>query len=132
MAEVSSGNPMRSPLIACLLSFCALALVVLHEYFGWFPAMAHWLLPDEPLPRFGDFALMLAMVFWAGCCLVIVFPSFMDRDGLWYVSGFATCLALVFLAAISARLGLLQNFSSLALLAFASNASSRAQSGGAH
>ena len=123
---------MRSPLIGCLLSFCALALVVLHGYFGWFPAMAHWLLPGEPLPRFGDFALMFAMVFWAGCCLVIVVPSFMDRDGLWYVSGFATCLSLVFLAAISARLGLLQNFSSLALLAFASRASTKAQSGVTH
>ena len=94
--------------------------------------MAHWLLPGEPLPRFGDFALMFAMVFWAGCCLVIVVPSFMDRDGLWYVSGFATCLSLVFLAAISARLGLLQNFSSLALLAFASRASTKAQSGVTH
>lgn len=123
---------MRSPLIGCLLSFCALALVVLQEYFGWFPAMAHWLLPDEPLPRFGYFALMLAMVFWAGCCLVIIFPSFMERDGLLYVSGFAACLSLIFLAAISARLGLLQNFSALAFLAFASKAPTKAQSGVTH
>lgn len=123
---------MRSPLIGCLLSFFAFAFLVLHDYFGWFPGVAYWLLPGEPLPRLGGFVLMLAMVFWAGCCLVIVFPSFMDRDGLCYVSGFATCLALVFLAAISARLGLLQNLSSLALLAFASKASSGAPSAATH
>lgn len=123
---------MRSPLFGCLLSFCALALVVLHEAFAWFPAIAHWLLPGEPLPRFGYFALMFALVFWAGCCLVIVFPSLMERDGLWFVSGFAFCLSLVFLAVISARLGLLQNFSALALLAFASKVPPRAKSGATH
>lgn len=120
---------MRSPLVGCLLSFCALALVVLHEYFAWFPAIRYWLVPDEHLPRLSYFALMFAVVFWAACCLALLVPSFLERDGLLYVSGFAACLSLVFLAAISARLGLLQNFSAIALFVFASKASTRAKSG---
>jgi hypothetical protein len=121
----------RSTLIGCLLSFCALALVVLHEYFAWFPVIRHWLVPVEHLPRLGYLALMLALVFWAACCLAVLVPSFLDRDGLLYVSGFAACLSLVFLAALSARLGLLQNISAIALLQFALKQSRVKASGGA-